>query len=169
MAIPGSASAGEAAKYLAEHSSDKGEVGGSNPSPRTARGKWALKWHEALGLPTCPYVIRWRFETPWFSIRLHHWVAPDDDRAKHDHPWDFTTFVLKGGYTDAGPDGDEHLRAPAIRHRTATHQHTVFPDLGGAWTVIVTGPIVRNWGFWVGGKFKKANKYFLSHGHHPCN
>jgi len=153
---------------LEERAPDTSEVGGSNPSPRTTKGKWAVGWREALGLPTCPYVIRWRFETPLFSIRLHHWLAPDDDRAKHDHPWDFTTFVLKGGYTDASPAGDEHLRAPAIRHRAATHQHTVFPDPGGAWTVIVTGPIVRHWGFWVNGKFKKANKYFLSHGHHPC-
>ena len=53
--------------------------------------KFTLKLNERLGLPECPYVIRWRFETPWGSIRLHHWLAPDDDRAKHDHPWSFTT------------------------------------------------------------------------------
>jgi hypothetical protein len=150
-----------------EHSPDKGEVGGSNPSPRTK--KFILKFGERLGLPSCPYVVRWRAETPWFSVRLHHWLAPDDDRAKHDHPWSFTTFVVKGGYIDSSPDGDEHLRAPAVRHRRATHQHTVFPDPGGAWTIIVTGPKVRSWGFWVKGKFVKMNKYFLTHGHHPCN
>jgi hypothetical protein len=79
------------------------------------------------------------------------------------------TFVLRGGYTDSTPDGDEHLKAPAIRHRSATHRHTVFPDKGGAWTVIVTGPKVRTWGFWIGDKFFKANKWFLARGHHPCD
>lgn len=154
-------------KYLVERSPDKREVGRFESSPWYK--KFTLKLNERLGLPSCPYVIRWRFETPWFSVRLHHWLAPDDDRAKHDHPWSFTTFVLKGGYTDSSPDGDEHLRAPAIRHRAATHQHTVFPDPGGCWTIIVTGPKVRNWGFWVKGKFVKMNKYFLTYGHHPCD
>lgn len=152
-----------------ERSSDLGEVGSSNLPPRTKNKKWYTAWREPLGLPSCPYVIRWRIETPWGSVRLHHWLAPDDDRAKHDHPWSFTTFVLWGGYVDSSPDGDEHLRAPAIRHRAATHQHTVFPDPGGAWTIIVTGPKVRNWGFWVKGKFVKMNKYFLTYGHHPCD
>ena len=155
-------------QYLEERLPDTQEVGGSSPSPRTQR-KWALALNEQLGLPECPYVIRWRLETPWFSIRLHHWLASDDDRAKHDHPWSFVTFVLRGGYTDASPSGDEHLKAPAVRYRDATHQHTVFPDAGGAWTIIITGPIVRKWGFWVNGKFRKANKYFSSFGHHPCN
>lgn len=146
-----------------------GDRGTGFKSPSAYRKKFIVKMNEKLGLPSCPYVVRWRVETPWFSVRLHHWLAPDDDRAKHDHPWDFVTFVLRGGYTDASPDGDEHLRAPAVRYRAATHQHTVFPDPGGAWTVIVTGPKIRQWGFWVNGKFVKMNKYFLSHGHHPCN
>lgn len=139
--------------------------GGSTPRP----GTFTVKWREHLGLDACPYVIRWRLETKWGSIRLHHWLSHDDDRAFHDHPWDFVTFVVKGGYTDSGPNGDEHLRAPAIQHRSATHQHTVFPDDGGAWTIVVTGPRVRTWGFWVEDKFVKANKFFLSRGHHPCD
>lgn len=128
-----------------------------------------IKFGERLGLDSCPYLIRWRIETPKGSIRLHHWLGPDDDRAFHDHPWSFVTFVLRGGYTDKNPGGSEHLRAPAIQYRSATHQHTVYPDEGGAWTIIVTGPKVRNWGFWLDGKFRKANKWFLTFGHHPCN
>lgn len=128
-----------------------------------------IKFREPLGLPTCPYVIRWRVETKWFSVRVHHWISNDDDRAFHDHPWDFITFVLRGGYRDSSPQGDQHLRAPAIQYRSAEHQHTVFPDKGGAWTLVFTGPKVRPWGFWVAGKFRKANKYFASHGHHPCD
>lgn len=134
-----------------------------------AQPRFILKFNERLGLDTCPYLIRWRFECPAFSVRLHHWLAPDDDRAPHDHPWSFRTFVLKGGYLDSSPSGDVHLKAPATRRVPAEHQHTVYPDPGGCWTIIVTGPKVRDWGFWVKGKFKKANKYFLTYGHHTCN
>jgi hypothetical protein len=127
-----------------------------------------LKWAEQLGLPDCPYLIRWRFETRWGSIRLHHWLSPDDDRAFHDHPWWFVTFVLRGGYTDSTPTGPDHLHAGSVRYRPAEHQHTVIPDRGGAWTVIITGPRIRAWGFWPTGRFVKANKWFASRGHHPC-
>lgn len=41
---------------------------------------------------------------------------------------------------------------------------------GGCWTVLLTGPEKRVWGFWVNGKFRKRNKYFYEHGHHhPCD
>lgn len=137
-------------------------------------GPFIFKWREKLGLPSCPYVIRWRFETPWFSVRLHHWLASDDDRAFHDHPWSFTTFVLKGEYVDDSPAGPELLKAPCVRRRPAEHRHTVYPGFDGCWTVIVTGPKVRTWGFWTltalgKEKFVKANKWFASRGHHPCD
>lgn len=66
----------------AVHHSDTVKVGGSTPSPRT----FIVKLREPLGLPECPYVIRWRLETKWFSVRVHHWLAPDDDRAHHATP-----------------------------------------------------------------------------------
>lgn len=141
--------------------------------PRVLNFRFA--WRERLGLPRCPYVIRWRLETPLGSVRVHHWLAPDDGRAFHDHPWWFLTFVIRGCYGDQSPDDSdptgyrtEFLRAPAVRFRRAEHRHTVVPCPGGAWTLLVTGPARRRWGFWPGGKFVKANKWFASYGHHPC-
>lgn len=131
--------------------------------------KFAFKWHEVLGLPECPYVIRWRIETPIGSLRVHHWLGPDDDRALHDHPWWFITFVIKGGYTEDIPNGTITLNAPAIRYRPAEYQHTVRPHVGGAWTILLTGKRARYWGFWLGEKFIKANKWFASYGHHTCS
>lgn len=128
-----------------------------------------LAWRERLGLPECPYMIRWRLETPLGSLRLHHWLGPDDDRAFHDHPWWFITAVLRGGYVDHSPTGREHLHAGNVRYRPALHRHTVVPDPGGAWTFVITGPKTRAWGFWPDGKFKKANKWFARWGHHPCS
>src|SRR5580765_1177386 len=133
------------------------------------RGPWRAAWAEKLGLPDCPYVVRWRLETPAGSARVHHWLKPDDDRAFHDHPWWFLTVVLRGGYTDRTPAGDDHLRAGSVRFRHARYQHTVFPGPQGAWTLLVTGRPVRAWGFWRDGKFRKANKWFAAFGHHPCS
>jgi hypothetical protein len=140
------------------------------PVPRWFTQTFSWEWAKPLGLPECPYVIRWMVETPAGSVRLHHWLAPDDDRARHDHPWWFVTFVLRGFYFDVDERGwSEFLHAPAVRFRPALHRHTVVPGPEGCWTVIVTGPKSRAWGFWREGKFYKANKWFAKFGHHPCS
>ena len=51
-----------------------------------------LRWREALGDSNCPYAYRWVFITPWFSIRIHHFIRSDDKRYFHDHAWNF--FIL---------------------------------------------------------------------------
>lgn len=131
---------------------------------------WKLKLGEKL---TCAngdvYVRRWYMETPWGSIRLHHWLHSDDDRAMHDHTWAFTTLILRGGYTDMSPSGREHLVAGQMATRLPRHKHTVVVDSGGCWSLLVTGPKIRAWGFWRKGKWVKANKYFLEEGKHICN
>ncbi len=130
---------------------------------------YQFRWAEELRCDTGVYVRRWRIETPIGSVRIHHWLHSDDMRFKHDHPWWFITLVLWGGYQDCGDDKVDHLRAGSIRFRPANHRHSVWVDEGVAWTLLVTGPKVRKWGFWVKGKLKKANKFFLEHGVHVCN
>jgi hypothetical protein len=129
-----------------------------------------MKWifGQRLGKPECPYVRRWVFECRWFSLRLHHWLASDDQRHFHDHPWDYLTIVLRGGYVDVGPEGQRRLWAPTFAFYRAEHQHSVVVNPGGAWTLLITGPERRPWGFWMNGKFRKRNKYFHMMGHHPC-
>jgi hypothetical protein len=137
---------------------------------------------EEIGRPECPYMKRWVFQAGRFSIRLHHWRASDDPRYLHDHPWWFITIVLKGGYGDVSSPKPaeeniaenlwvrhtERLRPGSIRYRPAHHTHTVQVDPGGAWTLLITGPHSRDWGFWVDGTWKRMRKYFKEHGHHPC-
>jgi hypothetical protein len=114
-------------------------------------------------------------ETPYGSLRLHHWLYGDDPRAFHDHGWDFWTLVLWGGYTDVSPEGQERMTPGTLRFRPAEHRHTVDVDRGGCWSLVLTGPHMRPWGFWVTLKdgsgrqaFRKSNRYFLENGHHPC-
>lgn len=104
-------------------------------------------------------------DCPWDSgesILLHAIVRPDDDDALHDHPWDFTTEILHGGYHEAepsrrflgplGPGGDDiaiRARGPGERrHHAATSAHTITDVQPQTWTLVQTGPRVRAWGFW---------------------
>jgi hypothetical protein len=128
---------------------------------------------ERLGRPECPYLVRWALcHDRVGSVRVHHWLHGDDPRAHHDHAWWFLTVVLRGSYIDRTAHGDEVLRAGAVRVRGPLHRHTVVVPAVGCWTLLLTGPVVRRWGFWVarprGLKFLKQNKYFWRHGHHPC-
>lgn len=127
-----------------------------------------LTWGEKLGNPECPYIKRWVIDFWFFSIRLHHWLSSDDQRNFHDHPWWYLSLVLKGGYTDRNPEDSIRRTPGSINFFPATHQHTVLVDKGGCWTLLITGREKRTWGFWVGKRFRKRNKYFFEHGHHPC-
>lgn len=57
--------------------------------------RWAAYAHH-LG----DYMHRWILRTPWGTLRLHHILRSDDDRHLHDHPFDFTSFLLTGGYLE---------------------------------------------------------------------
>lgn len=53
-----------------------------------------------------PYLFRyfiWKPENKNLGrIYLHNIVQSDDSRALHDHPWRFTSLILKGGYWEYG-------------------------------------------------------------------
>lgn len=128
-----------------------------------------VRWGEWLGEPDCPYARRWVLDLRLFTLRVHHFIASDDPRYMHDHPWWFLTFVLAGGYTDHNEDGDDHLGRFAIRWRSSAHRHWVEPDPGGVWTFVISGRHVRTWGFWVKGKFLRARRFFFDYGHPACD
>lgn len=130
--------------------------------------------HDMLGRPECPFAERWTLNLGLFSFRVHHWIKSDDIRAEHDHPAWFLTLVVKGSYNDLSGGKIDYLRRGSIRFRKATHTHIVQVPEGGAWTFLIFGRKTREWGFFVRRangtmQWVKANKYFLTHGHHPCD
>jgi hypothetical protein len=127
-----------------------------------------ITWKQNLGDPTCSYLRRWVLDCGWFSLRVHHWISSDDDRYFHDHPWWYWTFCLFGGYTDVSEKGNQVIRPFTLHYFPAEHKHSVRVGIEGAWTLLLTGPEKRVWGFWVDGKFRKRNKYFFEFGHHQC-
>lgn len=139
---------------------------GSTPPPAT---KFAVRWADELRCKTGVYVRRWVLETPWFSVRLHHWLHSDDNRALHDHTWWFCTLVLRGCYWDIGREHTEKMSAGTLRFRPAGHSHYVQVRPSGCWTLLLTGPIVREFGFWTKKGWRKANRYFYDNGQHICD
>lgn len=118
------------------------------PPPKGTR--WYLYKHH-LG----DYMHRWIFLTPWGTLRIHHILRSDEDRHMHDHPFDFTSFLLKGSYTEVTKDsvhplsGDRYKLWPrfSLIKKVAEDAHRLILS-DSVWTFVVGGPKRRAWGFW---------------------
>lgn len=111
------------------------------------------------------YLLRWHIipHNRWFNIYLHNIRRSDDDRALHDHPWYNVSIILKGGYWELTPEGKFYRCRWSITFRKATARHRLILSkvtiIGAAiygvtsyvedvWTLFITGPKIREWGFW---------------------
>jgi hypothetical protein len=100
------------------------------------------------------YLARWWLipRNKWFNIYLHHFQRSDDDRALHDHPWWNLSVLLRGTYTEhtisAGGINVRTVRnAGQMKFRYAAEAHRIELHSGPCWTVFITGPRIREWGF----------------------
>lgn len=90
---------------------------------------------------------RWTLKTPWGNVLLHRMYAPVKHAHYHDHPWNFWSIVLWGGYEEVIRGGITEWRRPgSIRYRTAETAHiTTTYDRGVSWSLCFTGPKIREW------------------------
>jgi hypothetical protein len=105
------------------------------------------------------YMHRWRLRTPWFQIRIHHILRSDNDRALHDHPFTFLSFILKGEYHEVTPSGTQLWKRFSIIFRRAEDQHRLILDSGPVWTLVIGGPYRREWGFYTPSGWKRWDQY----------
>ncbi len=86
----------------------------------------------------------------WFGVRLHH-IKRADRGGLHDHPWRFTTRILRGWYRELDIYGHVHLRKPGdVITRRANEFHKIIEvSPGGVWTLFTTWHRVNDWGFLV--------------------
>lgn len=103
------------------------------------------------------YLHRWHLvpRNPIFNVYLHKFLGSDDERVMHDHPWHSVSFLLKGkllefyqrevGVTDL--PGRRRPRRFLPVFRSARHAHRLQLVQGPAWTIFITGPRIREWGF----------------------
>jgi hypothetical protein len=94
------------------------------------------------------YMRRWVLQTPWFMLRLHHILRSDDRAHFHDHPMDFTSLILWGGYIEYRPNAEPRVCRPgSVVRRQAEDLHNLELLGKSAWTLLVTGEYRRDWGF----------------------
>ena len=96
------------------------------------------------------YMHRWYIipRNPWFNIYLHKIMKDDDDRALHDHPWHSLSFVIRGVLREILPHRWRILHPSLIPiYRPPTLAHRLEVARGPVWTLFITGPRVREWGF----------------------
>lgn len=127
-----------------------------------------------VGDPADPYMLRWWVipRNKYFNIYLHKFLKDDEDRALHDHPWASLSIILKGRYIEHTPNGFKRLfKCFSFIYRNATYTHRIellrkeilnpawckipvkqneplFVEISRpVWTLFITGPKVREWGF----------------------
>lgn len=107
-----------------------------------------------------PYLERYsllRFENGT-RVHLHRFVASDDDRFVHDHPWRWAVAViLSGGYTEERMDCLHLTEGWWVRLRKmfplrinvirGGDFHRVTNPKVDTWTLFIHGPKVKPWGF----------------------
>lgn len=113
-----------------------------------------------------PYLYRWHifYDNKIGNTFFHVQVKSDPERPFHDHPWDNTSLILAGGYTEhysTFPRHQDTTKLHSIRSlekgdfvmRGATTAHRLIlpPEFPYAMTLFSTGPKTRPWGFWYPG------------------
>ena len=104
-----------------------------------------------------------------FNVFLHKFLKSDPDDV-HDHPWPYTTLILRGGYWEWVPqftaEGKRigeiaHWRKPGhFRTCSATSFHRIELDPAvECWTLFMPGPQRREWGFLQRGQWIHNSKY----------
>lgn len=101
-----------------------------------------------VGTPGQPYMLRWWVipRNKLFNIYLHKFLRSDDDEALHDHPWLNMSYLLEGSYIEHTKAGSAHRFAGDAKFRFAHTPHRIEIDKP-CWSLFVTGPIIRQWGF----------------------
>ncbi len=100
---------------------------------------------------------RWLLlRTPWFSVFLHGMYDERGDRDAHchDHPWDFWSLVLWGGYFEVQHDTNQHryrVRRPgSLSYMPAADRYHRILQLRKkkSFSLVFARPANRMWGYW---------------------
>lgn len=107
------------------------------------------------------YLSRWHLvpRNNLFNIYLHRFQDSDDGRALHDHPYWSMSILLKGKLKEIMPQSERYIRRyiPVIRRPEQAHRLVLESD--DAWTIFITGPRIRVWGFWCGNNWVKHSDF----------
>jgi hypothetical protein len=138
--------------------------------------------------PPKMFLKRWFLipKNPILNVYLHHFVADDEDRALHDHPWFNMSLLLAGQYIEhtiasggvhkrhVYRAGDLKFRAPWSAHRVELTKGPLHhsqdwdewrclvrnPALKlTTWSLFITGWRMHHWGFHCPGEWVTNEKF----------
>lgn len=82
-----------------------------------------------------------------FNIYLHK-ILLSDEPIPHDHPWNWGTFIISGGYYEHTKDGTFWRGPGSLRTHRATDTHWIeLQDKKPCHTLFWHGRRKRTWGF----------------------
>lgn len=113
------------------------------------------------------YLRRWWVvpRNRYSNLYLHHFLGSDDDRAMHDHPWPWTSLLIKGRYIEHTPEGSVMREEGSVVSRPASALHRVEMLPGEeAVTLFFTGPKERDWGFMTENGWVHYKEFIEVHG-----
>ena len=95
------------------------------------------------------YLTRWRIiQTPWFGMYLHLIWRADNDRHLHNHPWNFMSIILRGGYLELTEIGNRRWRPGSMHRMGANHFHAIKSlDREPTVTLVFVGKKKQDWGY----------------------
>lgn len=139
--------------------------------------RWAfMKWADIPDAtnPNIVYLRRLRIiQTPWGGIYLHFIYIKDHDRDPHDHPMNFTSLVLRGGYTEERWRtrmystrylGTRIRRRFSLARTSTVTAHMITELKPRTVTILLVGPRRREWGFWTDAGFTPWREYVEAKG-----
>lgn len=102
------------------------------------------------------YLHRWYLvpRNRWLNVYLHCFLG-SDAAVLHDHPWWSVSVLLRGALLEQSKRPASHRDFYRFRWiprwlpvvRSARCMHRLILADGPAWTLFITGPKVRPWGF----------------------
>lgn len=110
---------------------------------------------------------RWQiWSTRWFNIYLHFINKADEDKHLHDHPWSFWSIILKGAYIELLGEEGKHTPSRQIyrgwlnaSYRTKNIPHMIGVVVKPTYSLVITGPGGREWGYTTEDGWKNHSKY----------
>lgn len=131
----------------------------------TVRGLRYGVEHSLIEVHGVKYLERWIIYVGDWSLRLHKFWRGDDERAPHDHPFDFWTIPIGRGYWEQLPYpapwtvngkvpwhfSTRFVKPWRIHFRLAAFKHVVVGanyDEKPFYTLCVSHYVGRKWGFW---------------------
>ena len=103
------------------------------------------------------YLVR----TRWLSVFLHIFHCSDEDRALHDHPWNYVTFLLWRGYYEHTPKGVFRRWPLTFAFHPARWRHRVeLVDGKPAVTLFIHFKRLRSWGYHLSTGWKRHDVWW---------